>query len=167
MVPLVTTALCVCAVRVCWATHTQKTIWRDRLRIRWPKFASAPRQIPIQHPVDDVGVAGCCCCCWLGSKHSIDFGLWSGLVACSFALSFTGPRTARFGRIVFAFRALRALRGFTVSGLLTLRVSRTGLAASSRQQDRIVAGRLRALVLDVPALDPSDDAALLLELRKK
>uniref|UniRef100_A0A2M4B4E4 Putative secreted protein n=1 Tax=Anopheles triannulatus TaxID=58253 RepID=A0A2M4B4E4_9DIPT len=57
----------------------------------------------------------------------------------------------------------RCLGKMILRYIRTLRVSRTGLAASSRQQDRIVAGRFRALVLDVPALHPSNDASLFLE----
>lgn len=44
----------------------------------------------------------------------------------------------------------------------TVCVPRTGFAASSGQQDRLVAGRLRALVLDVPALNACHDSSLFL-----
>lgn len=55
----------------------------------------------------------------------------------------------------------------TYRAVLTLSISRTGLAASSRQQDRIVTGRLRTFVLDVATLDAAHDATLLLELERE
>lgn len=45
----------------------------------------------------------------------------------------------------------------------TVCISWTALAASSRQQDRLIAGRFGALVLDVTALNPRHYPALLVD----
>lgn len=50
---------------------------------------------------------------------------------------------------------------------LTIQVSRASLAAASGPMHRLIAGGLRALVLDAPALDASYDPSFLLQLAKK